>query len=68
MNGIKLINNATAVFIKVIDKLTKGIELCEKEIKEQEDVIAEANTKRNEAEQATTKAKKLVANIQKMLE
>ena len=44
MKGIDLINDAVSMFDKVVEKLNKGVDWCQKETTHQDEVIKEAQS------------------------
>ena len=68
LDGTAIINTAVSVFEKVVVQLKKGIELCQKNITEKEEVIAKATDERSKLEASITKAEKVIANIKKITE
>lgn len=44
MKGIDIINDAVSMFDKVVEKLNKGVDWCQKEATRQDEVIKEAQS------------------------
>ena len=68
LKGVKLIDDALLLFSKMIAKLKTGIETCEREIGNRNEKITKFNDENVSLEASVVKARKVIENLEKILE
>ena len=66
-DGVKVINNALAIFDKVTTQLQTGIQLCEERVQQTEDRIKVAEGEKSILTSNIVRAKNVVSNIVKIV-
>lgn len=67
MDGTKLINKTIGMFDRVVSQLKRGIEMCNEETAVIDTSLNELTSKKMELADTMVKAKKVLANLEKLL-